>query len=74
MKHVSMHEAKTHLSRLVKEALEGEKIVITNRNAPQVVLVPYAEDPKRRIGGIQQFVNFIADDFDEPLDDFEDYA
>jgi prevent-host-death family protein len=38
VKTVSIHEAKTHLSRLIQQALDGEEIVIANRNEPMVRL------------------------------------
>lgn len=73
MKTVNIHEAKTHLSRLVREALRGEEIVIARGRRPVVRLVPLAEAvPTRQFGTAKGLVE-IADDFDEPLDDFEEY-
>jgi prevent-host-death family protein len=43
MKTVNMHEAKTHLSRLVDEAARGEDIVIAKAGRPIVRLVPVTE-------------------------------
>lgn len=40
MKTVTTHQAKTHLSRLLKEAQAGEKIVITNGQVPVAQLIP----------------------------------
>lgn len=73
MKVVNVHEAKTHLSRLIQEALEGEEIVIARGNEPLVrlVLVESAR-PKRSLGWAKGQVT-MAPDFDEPLDDFADY-
>ena len=42
MKTVNMHEAKTHLSRLVEEAAAGEDIVIARAGKPLVRLVAFA--------------------------------
>ena len=39
MKTVNIHEAKTHLSRLIKEVLEGDEVVISRANQPLVKLV-----------------------------------
>lgn len=70
---VNMHEAKTHLSRLVAEALAGEDVVIARANRPLVKLVPITEAlPPRRLGAAVGQVR-IAEDFDEPLDDFDGY-
>lgn len=73
MKVVNIHEAKTHLSRLIQEALEGEEIVIARGNEPVVrlVLVESAR-PKRSLGWVKGQVT-MASDFDAPLDDFADY-
>ncbi len=73
MKVVNIHEAKTHLSRLIQEALEGEEIVIARGNEPVVrlVLVESAR-PKRSLGWVKGKVT-MAPDFDAPLDDFSDY-
>ena len=73
MKVVNIHEAKTHLSRLIQEALEGEEIVIARGNEPVVrlVLVESAR-PKRSLGWVKGRVA-MAPDFDAPLDDFTDY-
>lgn len=40
MKRVSTHEAKTHLSRLITEACEGEDIIVCRGDLPMVRLVP----------------------------------
>ena len=40
MKTVNIHEAKTHLSRLVEEAAAGEVVVIAKAGKPMVKLVP----------------------------------
>ena len=40
MKTINIHQAKTHLSRLVEEAARGEEIVIAKAGKPMVRLVP----------------------------------
>lgn len=65
MKTVNIHEAKTHLSRLVEEAANGEGFVIAKAGKPMVKVVPLEEAPKkkRRIGFLEgQFS--VPDDFD----------
>lgn len=42
MKKVNVHEAKTHLSRLLEEATSGEEIVIAKAGKAMVKLVPVA--------------------------------
>lgn len=74
MKTVTMHEAKTHLSRLVREAQKGESIVIARGTEPVARLVAIdAAVPERRFGTAKGLVR-IHDDFDEPLEDFEEYS
>jgi prevent-host-death family protein len=71
---VTIHEAKTHLSKLIRKALAGEEVVIARRNRPLVKLVVLPEvDQHRRIGGAKGLIEFMADDFDAPLEDFADY-
>jgi len=74
MTQVTIHEAKTHLSKLIQLALAGEEVVITKGKQPMVKLVVMPEMRKeRRIGGAKDVILKIADDFDEPLDDFAEY-
>ena len=67
MTSVSVHEAKTHLSRLIEKVLGGEEVVITRRNRIVARIVP-PEMPKKKplIGALKgQFL--IDDRFFEPL-------
>ncbi|AFY29585.1 prevent-host-death family protein [Cyanobium gracile PCC 6307] len=48
---VNLHDAKTHLSRYVAQALEGEEVVIAKAGRPLVRLVPVAAAPEPRRGG-----------------------
>ena len=61
-----MHEAKTHLSRLVEQALHGDEVVITRRGKPAVRLEP-VEPTKGALAlmGAWKGQVEIADDFDE---------
>ncbi len=62
---VNVHEAKTHLSRLLERVSAGEEIVIAKAGRPVARLVPYEEDLEpRKLGGWEGRV-WIADDFDE---------
>ncbi len=75
MKTVSIHEAKTHLSRLIQQALDGEEIIIANRNEPMVRLEVIREKQSaRRFGGLKPMVVAMGPSFDEPLEDFDAYA
>lgn len=72
---VSIHEAKTHLSRLIQRALEGEEIIIANRNEPMVRLQVVRESlPSRQFGGLKDLVLAMGDHFNDELEDFGDYT
>ena len=72
---VSIHQAKTHLSRLIQRALDGEEIIIAKRSEPMVRLQVIRESPpQRRFGGLGKLVMAMGDSFDDELDDFADYA
>jgi prevent-host-death family protein len=69
----NLHQAKTHLSRLVDEAVRGGEVIIARSNKPLVKLVPVEEArPARRLGTAAGEVRLSAD-FDEPLADFDDH-
>jgi prevent-host-death family protein len=61
---VNMHEAKTKLSILVKEALNGEEVIIAKAGKPMVRLVPISQDSGRRLPGRYRGKIKIAADFD----------
>ena len=74
MHQVTIHEAKAHLSRLIKEALAGEEVIIAKGKQPVVRLVAVPEvRQQRRLGGAKGMVLSMADDFDAPLEDLEAY-
>jgi prevent-host-death family protein len=60
-----MHEAKTHLSKLVQQIRDGQEreIIIAVSGTPYARLVPY-EGPRKRILGMDAGLIQIADDFD----------
>ncbi len=63
-----MHEAKTHLSRLVERAAAGEDIVIGRAGRPMARLVAYASSPTPRMPGALAGRIQIAEDFDDTPD------
>jgi prevent-host-death family protein len=53
METVNIHEAKTHLSRLVEKAAKGEAFIIAKAGKPMVKVVPLEEEkPKVRFGAL----------------------
>ena len=67
MRKVNVHEAKTHLSRLLQRVAVGEEIIIANRGVPVARLVPAVRPKLHRELGIQSGRLKIAEDFDAPL-------
>ncbi len=61
---VNIHEAKTHLSRLVDRAAAGEEIVIARAGKPLAKLVAYEPPVKTRELGTARGQIWIAPDFD----------
>jgi len=67
MQSVNIHEAKTHLSRLVDRVTAGEVIVIAKSGKPVAKLVPYLTDESPRVPGSLRGMIEVRDDFDAPL-------
>lgn len=71
MRSVNIHEAKTHLSRLVEEAANGEPFEIAKAGKPMVKVVridaPVAK-PKKRLGMLKGKIK-VPDDFDTMFSD-----
>lgn len=68
---VTVHEAKTNLSKLIARALSGEEIVIARRNVPTVKLVAVpVKQPKRMPGRLKGLID-VPGSFFDPLPDDE---
>lgn len=65
---VNIHEAKTHLSRLLNRVAAGEEIIISKAGKPIAKLTPVRERGPRRFG-IDAGVFEVPDDFDAALPD-----
>jgi len=73
MHQVNIHEAKTHLSKLIQEVIAGGDVIIAKGNKPVARLVPLTESTSKRQLGTARGKIVMADDFDGPLDDFAPY-
>ena len=74
MTQVTIHEAKTHLSRLIKQVLSGEEVVIAKGKNPLVKIIPLPNGHiKRKTGTHKSLLIRMDDDFNEPLEDFNEY-
>jgi prevent-host-death family protein len=68
-KMINIHEAKTHLSRLVEEAAAGTEVIIAKAGKPMARLSAVsAPIRKKRLGLLKGKIR-IAGDFNEPLTD-----
>lgn len=63
---VSIHEAKTHLSRLLKRVICGEEVVIAKGDRPIARLVPFST-PRRRELGRDRGLFSVPENFNDPL-------
>ncbi|MBK6868301.1 MAG: type II toxin-antitoxin system Phd/YefM family antitoxin [Burkholderiales bacterium] len=63
---VNIHEAKTHLSRLVERAAQGESFIIAKAGKPMVRVVPLQPVPARQPQrlGFMRGMGQVPDDFD----------
>jgi prevent-host-death family protein len=64
---VKIHQAKTHLSRLLVRVAAGEEVVISRAGKPIAQLVPFTRPARDRRPGQDRGQLQIADDFDAPL-------
>ena len=73
MHQVDLDEAKSHLPDLVEAAIKGEEVVITKDDQPVVKLVPIVlTKPRPQFGSAKGLIT-MSEDFDEPLEDFDEY-
>jgi prevent-host-death family protein len=66
---INVHEAKTHLSRLLDEAHAGKEIILAKAGKPYARLMPLAAAPAVRQPG--RLPGRVGADFFEPLPDDE---
>jgi len=67
VKTFNIHEAKTHLSRLLKRVATGEEVVIAKSGRPVARLVPVGPSKGERVLGSQKGKFVVPEDFDTPL-------
>lgn len=65
---VGIHEAKTHLSKLLRRVAAGEEIIIARAGKPVARLLPVEKGKSRKLGQDQGLFE-VPDDFDSPLPD-----
>ncbi len=76
---IDIAEAQTLFTELAQKALKGEEVIFTQNEQPVLRLVSITskitavERGKRQPGTAKDLVIYMADDFDEPLEDFAEY-
>jgi len=73
MQKISVRDAEKRLRRLINEADQGEEIVITRGDGASFKLVPLSKQKPQPTFGTAEGKIWMSEDFDAPLDDFEDY-
>ncbi len=67
----TVHQAKTNLSRLIKEAEKGGEVIITRGKKPVAKIIPIANVAKKRIPDMLKGQIWSAPDAFDPLTDEE---
>jgi prevent-host-death family protein len=65
---VNIHQAKTHLSRLIEDVASGNEVLIAKGGRPMARLVPLGRDDMPRRAGLLKGKLRIADDFERSFD------
>ena len=73
MESYSIRDARDHLETLIEDARQGKTVLILDEHEHAVRLVPVAVTSKPRKGGSARGQIKMAEDFDAPLADFDDY-
>jgi prevent-host-death family protein len=64
---VNIHDAKTHFSKFINLALNGDEVIIARDGKPLIRLIPYTKEVTERHGGQFKGLIEISDDFDAAL-------
>ena len=64
---VNIHEAKTHLSKLLARVGNGEEVIISKAGKPIAKLVPIADKTKKSVPGSAKGKVIMEKNFDAPL-------
>lgn len=71
-KAINIHEAKTHLSRLIERVEAGEEITLARAGRPVAKLVSISRRTEPRVPGLWKGKVRIAEDFDAPLPEVDE--
>jgi prevent-host-death family protein len=65
---INIHQAKTHLSRLIEDVANGNEVLIAKGGRPMARLIPLGRDDSPRRPGLLKGKLRIAEDFDRSLE------
>lgn len=68
---VTIHDAKTNLSQLIRKVSEGEEVIIARGSQPVAKLVPINEETGQRVPGALKGKLVVGPEFFEPLPEEE---
>lgn len=68
---INIHEAKTHLSRIVDEVAGGAEVIIAKAGKPMARLTPITPRVRKKTLGLLKGKVKVPDDFNTPVDDAE---
>jgi prevent-host-death family protein len=68
---INIHEAKTHLSKIIDEVAAGREVIIAKAGKPMARLAPLTEIMRPKKLGLLKGKLEVPDDFNKPLDDSE---
>ena len=73
MQQVALKEAEIRLAELIEMASEGEEVIIRKDDGSVFKIIPFPHDkPYPKFGSAKGLIE-MADDFDEQMEDFEEY-
>jgi prevent-host-death family protein len=71
---VTLDKAKANFLALIEDAIRGKEVLITKDGRPLVKLVSVSQPKPRPVFGSARGMISLSDDFDAPLEDFQDYT
>ena len=73
MTQIDLQQAKERFLELIELAAGGEEVIISKDKRPLVKLTPIFKQKQQRQFGSAKGLITVAEDFDEPIEDFKEY-
>lgn len=75
MSQLMLEDCDSHVVGVVEQALANGEVFFLRDSKPVAKIVPLSEDqPASHFGNAKEDLIYMADDFDAPMEDFEDYT